>query len=117
MGPHKRVRRSLAGHAASRLPVEGYEIHLGATDGPDRARPFAHVDGRPEGAVSASGRIAGSYLHGLFAADRFRAAYLAGLGIAAGGLDHAALVETTLDDLAAHLERHLDMDALLGLAR
>ena len=117
MGPHKRVRRSLAVHAASRLPVEGYEIHLGATDGPDRARPFAHVDGRPEGAVSASGRIAGSYLHGLFAADRFRAAYLAGLGIAAGGLDHAALVETTLDDLAAHLERHLDMDALLGLAR
>ncbi|ARJ70708.1 cobyric acid synthase CobQ [Paracoccus contaminans] len=117
MGPHKRVRRSLAIHAASGLPVEGYEIHLGETDGPDRLRPFAHVDGRPEGAVSASGRVAGSYLHGLFAADRFRAAYLAGLGIAAGGLDHAALVEDTLDALAAHLERHLDMDALLGLAR
>ena len=117
MGPQKRVRRSLAIHAASGLPVEGYEIHLGETDGPDRLRPFAHVDGRPEGAVSASGRVAGSYLHGLFAADRFRAAYLAGLGIAAGGLDHAALVEDTLDALAAHLERHLDMDALLGLAR
>lgn len=117
MGADKRVTRTRAVHAATGLPVEGYEIHIGATAGPDCARPFAMVDGRPEGAVAAGGRVAGSYLHGLFGSDDFRAAYLAGLGVQAGGFSHAALVEETLDDLAAHIEQHLDVGAILGLAR
>lgn len=117
MHPDKRVTPTRAVHAASGLPVEGYEIHLGATQGPDCARPFAHVDGRGEGAVSSSGRISGSYLHGLFAADAFRAAFLSGLGVIAGGHDHASLVDQTLDELAAHIEQHLDVSALLALAR
>ncbi|MFT4148912.1 MAG: cobyric acid synthase [Paracoccaceae bacterium] len=117
MTPDKRLARVAATHAATGLPVSGYEIHIGATDGPDRARPFAYVDGRPEGARSADGRVEGSYLHGLFAADAFRAAWLSGLGAPAGGLAYGAAVETVLDRLAAHLETHLDVDGLLDLAR
>ncbi|KGJ15639.1 cobyric acid synthase [Paracoccus sanguinis] len=117
MRPEKRVTLTRAVHAATGLPIEGYEIHLGVTDGPDCARPFAHIGGRPEGAVSPSGRIAGSYLHGLFASDGFRAAYLAGLGIASDGHSHAAMVEATLDALALHLEQHLDVGGMLALAR
>ncbi len=117
MTPDKRLARVRATHAASGLAVEGYEIHIGRTDGPDCARPFAQVEGRDEGALSADGRIAGSYLHGLFAADDFRAAYLAGLGIRASGLSHAAGVEAALDALAAHVEAHLDVPGLLALAR
>ena len=49
--------------------------------GADRARPFAHVDGVPEGATSACGRITGSYLHGMFSDDGFRKAWLAGFGV------------------------------------
>ena len=117
MTADKRLARVTAQHAASGLTVEGYEIHIGRTDGPDCARPFAHVEGRPEGAISADGRIIGSYLHGLFSSDAFRAAYLARLGIAGSGHAHAATVEATLEALADHVEAHLDVTGLLGLAR
>ena len=117
MQPDKRLEQVRATHAASHLPIAGYEIHMGVTDGPDRARPFAHVDGTPEGAVSACGRVIGSYLHGMFACDAFRAHMLQGLGVQAAGVDYAAGVEATLDALAEHLEAHLDVPGLLALAR
>ncbi|MDT8854341.1 cobyric acid synthase [Paracoccaceae bacterium Fryx2] len=117
MTPDKRLTRTTAIHAATGLCVDGYEIHIGRTEGPARARPFAHVAGVPEGATSADGRISGSYLHGLFRADAFRAAWLAGLGAAASGQSYGAGVETVLDALAAHLETHLDVAGLLALAR
>ncbi|NTT87678.1 cobyric acid synthase [Tabrizicola fusiformis] len=117
MTPDKRLSRVSARHVDSGLPVEGYEIHIGQSHGPDCARPFAQIEGRNEGAVSASGRIMGSYLHGLFLSDAFRAAFLAGLGIAAAPRRHGAEVEAVLDALAAHLEAHLDVPGLLALAR
>ncbi|WP_435257046.1 cobyric acid synthase [Thioclava sp. FR2] len=117
MTPDKRLARVKAVHAASGLEVDGYEIHIGRTEGPDRRRPFASVDGRDEGAVSRDGKVIGSYLHGLFAADDFRTAFLAQLGIQGSGINHAQLVEKTLDSLADHLEAHLDVEGLLGLAR
>ncbi|MCV2879791.1 cobyric acid synthase [Sedimentimonas flavescens] len=117
MTPDKRLTRTRAVHAASGLEVEGYEIHIGRTEGPDRARPFAQVEGQPEGAISACGRVTGSYLHGLFAADAFRAAFLGQIGIAASGLSHSAGVEAALDALADHVEAHLDVAGILALAR
>ncbi|TKD21983.1 cobyric acid synthase [Rhodobacter capsulatus] len=117
MTPDKRLTRTRATHAGTGLAVEGYEIHIGRTDGPDRARPFALIDGQPEGAISASGRVTGSYLHGLFGADDFRAAFLQGLGVQASGRSHAGGVEATLETLADHVEAHLDVTGLLRLAR
>ena len=116
MHPDKRLTRARAVHAVTGLAVEGYEIHIGATDGPDRARPFATVGGQPEGARSADGRVTGTYLHGLFVADDFRSAWLAGLGARAPLRNHAAGVEATLDELADHIEAHLDVAGLLGVA-
>src|SRR3977135_957290 len=93
-------------------------MHMGATAGPDRARPFARLaDGAPEGAVSPDGRVMGTYIHGLFADDRQRTAWLARVGAGASAISYDALVEHTLDRLAAHLERHIDLDRLLALAR
>ena len=117
MTPDKRLTRVSATHAATGLAVDGYEIHIGRSDGPDCARPFATVEGRPEGAISADGRVTGSYLHGLFQSDAFRAAFLARLGIAAAPRNHAATVDATLDALADHLESHLDVTGLLATAR
>ena len=98
----------------------GYEMHVGRTEGPDRARPaFAVTEAggeRAEGAVSADGRIVGTYLHGLFAEDAFRRWLLESWGARASELAFAHEVERTLDRLADHLERHLDADALLALA-
>jgi adenosylcobyric acid synthase len=117
MTADKRLTRTRAIHAASRLEVEGYEIHIGRSEGADRARPFAHIAGMPEGAVSPDGRVVGSYLHGLFTSDPFRRAYLEGLGIAAGTQSYGAGVEEALDALADHMERYADVDGLLALAR
>ncbi|MFP4305469.1 MAG: cobyric acid synthase CobQ, partial [Rhodosalinus sp.] len=93
------------------------EIHIGETQGEDRARPFARVEGMPEGAVSGDGRIEGSYLHGMFRNDAFRAAYLAGFGLTAASQGYDTSVDRTLDALAAHLETHLDVDGLFASAR
>jgi adenosylcobyric acid synthase len=48
MTPDKRLTETTvrATHASTGA-FDGYEIHIGRTDGPDRARPFAHVEGRP----------------------------------------------------------------------
>ncbi|MCJ7874458.1 cobyric acid synthase [Phaeobacter sp. J2-8] len=117
MQPNKQLSQVTARHAASGLAVEGYEIHIGRSDGPDRARPFVHINGAPEGAISSCGRVTGTYLHGLFVADAFRAAYLGAIGIATSGDSHQGRVEAALDALADHLETHLDVAGLLDLAR
>ncbi|WP_370227058.1 cobyric acid synthase [Pararhodobacter marinus] len=113
----KRVTLTDAVHAASGTAAQGYEIHIGVTDGPDRARPLFRVGDQPEGAISADGRVMGSYLHGLFSGDGFRAAFLQGLGASGGGIAYAEGVEAALDALADHLEEHADCDALLRIAR
>ena len=98
--------------------VAGYEMHLGRTTGPDTARPLVTLESGPDGARSINGRVMGCYLHGLFAADGFRRAFLALLrGRKTAGIAYDALVEDTLDALAAHLEAHLDLDRLLEVAR
>ena len=117
MTADKRLTRTTALHVASQTIINAYEIHIGRSEGPDRARPFAMVDGQSEGAISADGLTTGSYLHGMFASDPFRAAYLASLGIAASQQDYAAGVDATLDALARHLEAHLDVAGLLSIAR
>ncbi|MFZ5964820.1 cobyric acid synthase [Thalassococcus sp. BH17M4-6] len=116
MGGDKSLREVSARHARLEQAFSGYEIHIGQSDGPDRARPFAQIDGRPEGAVSADGRVAGSYLHGMFADDGFRAAWLAEMGAVPSEQGYAATVEATLDALTDHLEAHLDVAGLLALA-
>ena len=117
MTDDKRLARVNAIHAPTGAAFSGYEIHLGRTEGPDCARPFAQVEGRPDGAISPDGRVMGAYVHGAFADDAFRRAFLAHLGARPGALAYADRLEATLDALAAHIEAHLDVDGLLRLAR
>ncbi|QIG52689.1 cobyric acid synthase [Nordella sp. HKS 07] len=114
--PDKTLTRVEARHAASGLAVAGYEIHLGSTQGPDCARPFTHIGDQPDGARSADGRVMGTYIHGLFSSDEFRRHFLASLGAEAGTFAFEKVVDDTLDKLADHLARHLDIERLLGLA-
>ena len=103
---------------ADSIPFHGYEMHAGRTDGPDCARPLLRFeDGRRDGAASADGRCAGVYVHGFFADDSLRAAFLRAHGASASDLSYEQSIERTLDGLAEHFERHLDVDALLELAR
>jgi adenosylcobyric acid synthase len=117
MTAEKSLTPTKAVHAETSQPFDAYEIHIGQTKGPDRKHPFAFIDGKPEGAVSADGRVQGSYMHGLFGSDAFRAAFLARLGIAASIESYREKVESVLDALADHIEKHLDVEGLLALAR
>jgi adenosylcobyric acid synthase len=117
LAPRKELRVEHATEVTSGLPLTGYHMHMGVTAGKDRGRPFSRVDGGDEGAVSADGQVMGTYLHGLFATDAFRSAFLKQLGGEVGALNYEGVIEETLDGLAAHLERHLDLDALLAMAR
>jgi adenosylcobyric acid synthase len=114
--PEKRLA-NVAGRSVDGASYTGFEIHKGVTDGPDRARPFGHfADGTPEGAQSADGRVIGTYLHGLFVDDDQRAAWLKRFG-GKTEIAYDAAIEETLDKLAAHLERHVDINRLLTMPR
>jgi adenosylcobyric acid synthase len=118
LNPDKTLATTAGETIADGVPFTGYEIHLGRTTGPATARPLVRLaDGRLDGAASPDGRIAGCYIHGLFADDRQRSAWLARLGAASNGIDYDSTVDTTLDALADHLATHLDLDTLLSLAR
>ena len=119
----KRLIEAAGVELASGEAVRGYEMHVGATKGADLARPMLRLeDGEAgsldDGAVAADGRVMGCYLHGLFAADGFRHAFLGRLRARHdSGLTYEAEVEATLDRLADHLEAALDLDRLLAVAR
>jgi adenosylcobyric acid synthase len=116
LSPQKRLE-PVRGTSDDGAPFAGYEMHMGVTQGPDCTRPFARLlDGTPEGAMSADGCVIGTYVHGLFADDRQRAAWLERFA-ATATIHYDDLIERTLDALAAHLETHLDIDRLLTLAR
>lgn len=104
-----------AGSTFDGVPFRGYEMHMGRTAGPGTAQSFATLADGPEGAVA--GRVLGSYVHGLFADDRQRSAWLTRLGGGPAEIAYAARVEDTLDRLADHLEAHMPLGALLEMAR
>ncbi|MEM6620488.1 MAG: cobyric acid synthase [Pseudomonadota bacterium] len=116
MTPVKRLTEVAGTHPESGAAIKGYEIHIGRTDGPDCARPWLEVAGRPVGARSADGRVEGCYLHGLFTVDDFRTAYLRALGAEAGQLAFEAAVDSALDALADHVTEHLDLALIWELA-
>jgi len=112
----KQLREASGIDLATGMPVAGYEMHLGETTGPGQ-RPMLRLAGGPDGCVSADGLVAGCYLHGLFASDPFRGAFLAALGAKPGEVAYEHRIETTLDALADHLEHSLDLSALWASAR
>ena len=115
----KELSRRTATDCLSGREVRGYEMHVGRTEGPATDRPwFRKPDGSTDGAVGADGLIFGTYFHGLFAADGFRRHFLKSLRPSfRGRCRFEALAEQALEDLAGHLENHVDLDGLLAFAR
>jgi len=114
------------------MAVEGYEMHMGETFGPDCARPFLDLNGTASngagGACAADGRVQGCYVHGLFADDGFRRNFLNSLGDLGGQNDETggfgqsgpsfeAGIEAVLDELAEMVETQIDLDRILEIAR
>ncbi|UWR23464.1 cobyric acid synthase [Sulfitobacter sp. S190] len=116
LAPKKHLHLRAGTATQSGTPLTGYEIHMGETTGPDCSRSWLMLDGTPEGAASADGRILGCYLHGIFASDAFRGSYLQRFG-GTSAIAFEDGVDTTLDALADHIERYFDLDLLLSLAQ
>jgi len=116
LSPTKALRRVWG--VALGAAFDGYEMHMGETHGPDSDRPLAIFDnGQRDGAISANGLVMGTYVHGLLSDPAQRQALLARIGAEGSGRDYRASVDAALDEIAAALERHLDVDALIALAR
>jgi adenosylcobyric acid synthase len=113
----EKVLTPTQGHLiAENAAFEGYEIHVGRTTGPDTQRPFLHTAAGPQGAISANGRIAGCYIHGLFQQGSARAAILKPLGATSNAADHSTIVDAALDEIAAALAKSFDIPGLAALA-
>jgi adenosylcobyric acid synthase len=98
--------------------MTGYEMHNGVTEGSALARPFAELDGRPDGAVSADGQMAGTYVHGLFDEPAACDAILCWAGLNtqnARSVDYQSHRLQQLDRLADQVEQCLDTDRLRSL--
>lgn len=117
MTADKRLTERTAKHVPTGCTISGYEMHKGHSDGSDRTRPFARINGQNEGAISADGRVVGTYLHGMFRSDAFRRAWLESFGATASEATYTQTVEEVLDALADWLEQHLDVEGLLSCAR
>ncbi len=97
--------------------VSGYEIHMGRTTG---AAPFLQIVRRGEydvrdadGAADESGKIFGTYLHGIFDNANFRRAWLNSLRPHVTSAESLGEVrEREYDRLAAVVRASLDMRAL-----
>lgn len=101
--------------------INGYEIHLGQTTGADTAQPMVRdIKGRKgishDGAMSPDGQVAGCYMHGLFASDAFRSAWLNLQGRPASHIIFEDQIDKTLDQLADHLATHADLPAIGRIA-
>jgi adenosylcobyric acid synthase len=102
---------------ATGAEVHGYEMHIGVTEGPDRERPMVDLASGPDGAVAEHGRVMGTYLHGIFAADTFRHAFLSRLRQRqTSGLAFEAGIDAALDAIADGLEACVDIPRLLEIA-
>lgn len=116
----KKLVRPITGTCAwSGVAFSGYEIHVGRTTGPDCAHPVVRFgQNRLDGATSPNGRVEGCHVHGLFAADAYRAAWLERVcpGTASES-SYDTVVEQALDELANGLEAALDVDAMFADAR
>jgi adenosylcobyric acid synthase len=117
MAADKSLRLVKARHAASGLPVRGYEIHHGHTRSSDLPPAVMREDGEVIGLAAAEGRIWGTYLHGIFDDDQFRRWFVDRLrqarGMAPVGRILAAYdVDAALDRLADVVRENLKISAI-----
>src|SRR5262249_24854504 len=111
---------------------QGYEIHMGETRLGPNCRPFLSLTRAGDdlvandGAVTADGRVIGTYLHGLFDSGeggRWLLNYLSKLchkDLTPVREQPGSCIEEQYDRLAGHFRRHLRMDAIyqaLGVTR
>lgn len=109
----KLLRNNTGRFFSHNTAVAGYEIHMGISTGPALLNPLFILETGNDGATSADGQVAGSYLHGLFDLPEAGAALLAWAGYHGHAtIDLKALRETGINRLADELAEHFDFELL-----
>lgn len=121
----KSLKRVFATHIPTKAEVEGYEIHHGKTKSVGDTRVIL-LNGKSEelGYSDSTGRIWGTYIHGIFDKDQFRRKYLDQIRIRKGktplvDVQVSYNLEKSLDRLAKHVRRSLNINLIyrkLGLS-
>ncbi len=109
--------------------VHGYVHHLGRTLLEEEVQPFATIVRRDrelidhrDGAISSDGKVWGSYIHGLFDNDAFRACFLRHLRTHAGAPppdtpDPHQQREAAIGRVAEAVQDHVAVEKILALMR
>ena len=107
----------------SHQAISGYEVHMGQTERPKGVAAFCQLESANgqaknslDGALSADGRVLGTYLHGLFDNTPFTRQLLDSLrqqkGVAPYDgevVDYQQFKQQQFDILAAEMRRHIDI--------
>jgi adenosylcobyric acid synthase len=124
----KETARVRALHLPSGAEVNGYEIHMGCTQGNPAPDPLFRITERHgfaadgfDGMSARQGQVWGTYLHGLFDSAPFRRHFIDGLRAkrnlpALGGSKESA-PEAEFDKLASLIRTHLDVEHLYRILR
>ncbi len=123
MAFEKTLKLAEAIHLDSNLTVKGYEIHHGQTEPGSSETLIRRSDGEIIGIKSNTGRIWGTYLHGIFDDDKFRRWFIDRLRLGKGlePMNNICAVynlEMAFDHLADVFRKTMDMKRiyeLLGL--
>lgn len=112
----KITTRTQALYLPDQIPLCGYEIHCGRTQG--SAQVLIHsLSGEPLGYSSACGRIWGSYLHGIFDNAEFRHNWLNKLraqkGLKPRLRTQIPSLDQALDRIADLVESHVNLPQIL----
>ena len=119
LSPEKTVKLSSVTDHLFRTQTSGYEIHLGVTEPvTEHLTPWQTVDNRVLGYASKTDPIRGTYLHGMFSEDEFRAKFLKEFrGNETSSVNYRQSLDNSLNELAEEIETYLDMDAMIELAK
>ena len=123
LGQEKKLTRVRAYSQEFNVDIDGYEIHMGHTEGPDYMRPFLTADGRPAGVTSENEKILGTYLHGIFVGGDFRKAFLENLAQQRecagnfGCFEFRSEVDTALNRLGTCIVKHISIAMLATIAK
>lgn len=111
--------------------ISGYEIHMGVTTLGEKAEPFVEITTQLDqqvsildGAISADGRVFGSYIHGIFDDIEFTRAFLNEIRQEKGLDDVASQVqsfdefkETEYEKLADVVRKHVDIEKVYQIVK
>lgn len=114
--PEKQLTRVAGEFFLGNVACDGYEIHVGVTEGPGLLHPTVRLDQKVDGAVDKDQQVFGTYLHGIFEKESVLNELLKWLGRESQqSFDYREVREQEIERLADVMAEHLDMDEILKL--